>query len=196
MTTHKYLIQHGKHARWEDVDGVQTIVTRKPGDIIEMTMEQAQEKQQSVRLATVEDITAYEARLRGETAPPPTIPDTHVSTAGAPPAPTPAVDPLQPPATAEQPPARHFAPPPAAPEPVAPVPPVVPAAQPVVAPPAVAAPPVATPATPAAPPVSPTQRASDSASAKAENEGKPKARTGNKGTAKKTSGTRSRGSRK
>jgi len=192
MTTNKYLIQHGKHTRWEDVDGVQTMVTRKPGDIIEMTLEQAQEKQQSVRLATAEDIAAYEAHLRGEDEPPPTIPDTHVSTAGAPPAQTPPSDPLQPPATAEQPPARHF-PPPAAPAEAAPAPPpAVPAAQ-HVAPPAADA---AKPPAPAAPPVSQTQRASDSASAKAENEGKPKARTGNRPSAKKTGGSKSRGSRK
>lgn len=190
MTTNKYLILHGKHSRWETVDGAEQLVTRKPGDIIEMTLLQAQELQASVRLATDEDVAAYKARERGETAPQP-IPDTHVSTAGAPPAPTPAVDPLQPPATAENPPARHF-PPPAAAVVEAPTAPVAPAAQHVVAPPGAVAASVPTPATPAAPPVSQTQRASDSASAKAENEGKPKAR---RPAAKKTSGSRSRSRR-
>lgn len=181
MTTNKYIIMHGKHGRLEDVAGVQTLVTRKPGDIIELTLLQAQDRQQSIRLATDAEIAAYEARLRGETEPPPPIPNTHVSTAGAPPTPTPAVDPLQPPATAEHPPARHF-PEPAAPAAIPPAPPVAPVEQHVV-------PPVAAPTATSAPAVPPAQRASDSASAKAENEGKPKART----SAKKT---KSRGGRK
>lgn len=145
MSTNKYLITHGKHSRWEDVSGVQTQVIYKPGDIIEMSLEQAQERQQSVRLATIEDIAAYELRIRGDVQPP--IPDTHVSTAGSPPAPTPAVDPLQTPATAEQPAERHFPAPVAPIAPAAAAPPEAPAAQPVVQPAAVAAPP--TPAAPA-----------------------------------------------
>lgn len=225
-TTNKYLIEFGKFSRWEPVDGVETLVTRKPGDIIDLTAAEAQAKQQSVRLATVDDIATYEKRLRGELDPPAPIPVEHVSTAGAPPAPTPPSDPLQPPATAENPPARHFPEPassvpvaaPVVPVPVpAPVPvsaPVAPIAAPAPVPVAVPAAPVApvapvavpaaqsvgapTPSTtkpvPAAPPISERQRASNTASAKAENEGKPKARSG--GTSRSGGRSKPKGGRR
>lgn len=93
--THKYVIKFGKFARHEDEAGRPLppekggqLVIKRPGDIVSLTVEQAQAKQQSVQLATDAEIDAYERRLRGDVDAPP-LPDTHVSTAGAPPAPTP-----------------------------------------------------------------------------------------------------------
>lgn len=166
--TNKYVILHGKFGRLEGKPA--ELVTKKPGDILDMTAEHAQAHQDRVRLATPDEIAAYEARLRGEVAPAP-IPVEHVSTAGAPPQPTPAADPLQPPATPEQPPQRHF------PPPAATVAPAVPAATT-----------TPTPAIPSAAPATPSARESSGQAAanrqtaadRAPAEGKPKARGGAK----------------
>lgn len=152
----KYIILYGKFGRHEDAQGnpVRTggeLVIKRPGDIVELTMQQAQEKHDSVRLANSEEIAAYEQRTAtGAAAPTPV----NQAAKGRPaplgskdgqrlqplaePAGKPAVQPVSPAATAQA--------------------------------PAPAAPPAAAPAVPAAKPAAAAPAA-----------GKPKARSGGKG---------------
>lgn len=142
--TRKYIILFGKFGHMEGADKATknpgTLMVRRPGDIVDLTPEQAAEKGTSVRLATDEEIAAYEARmLSGAPAPVPLVqPDKTLP--GAPlgstdgvrltePAPpqAPVPQPVSPAATAQA---------PAAPPAPTPAAPVVPAS---------------TPATPAAP---------------------------------------------
>jgi hypothetical protein len=59
-----YVIEFGKFARFEGGDARGkggTLVTRKRGDLIELSIEHAAEKHESVRLATAEEIAAGRA---------------------------------------------------------------------------------------------------------------------------------------
>lgn len=95
-----YVIEFGKFARIEggDARGIGgKLVTRKRGDLIELTLEQAAEKHSSVRLATAEEIAAGRAlSLERNPLPLPQPVD-------PPPAPEPAapVEPIAPPAPPE-----------------------------------------------------------------------------------------------
>lgn len=189
ISTRKYIILFGKFTRHEDQHGNNVgpekggqLVTRRPGDILDLTPEAAEAKRDSVRLATAEEIDAYERRQRGEVVPLP--PD--VAQPGIVPSPVlqeqagplgsqaaegtrlnePAV-PAKPAATPVAPAATAQAPAPAAPAPAAPV---VPAATPAPGPVGVAAPSAIPAATPQAAPAK---------------EGKPRARgQGKKGGGK------------
>jgi len=143
--TRKYIILFGKFGRHDSYDKAKRLlgplVISRPGDIMDLTVEQAYEKGTAVRLATDDEVAAYEERQRtGTQAPIPvvqqdkTLPGGPIGSTdgirlGEPTAPAgkPAPQPVAPAATAQ-------APAPAAPAPAAPV---VPAAAPA-APPAVA----------------------------------------------------------
>jgi len=116
-----YVIEFGKFARFEGGDARGkggTLVTRKRGDLIELSLEQAEEKYESIRLATPEEIAAGRA-LSMQMNPLP-IPQ---------------------PVNTQEPEPAADAEPPTPVEPVAPAPPAVPA--PVPPPPPPAAPPAA-----------------------------------------------------
>lgn len=145
--TRKYIMLFGKFGQHVGFDKAKritgTLVIKRPGDILDLTVEQALEKGTAVRLATDDEIAAYEERQRtGAPAPVPqqqpdkTLPGGPIgSTDGVrlseptAPAGKPSPQPVAPAATAQ-------APAPAAPAPAAPA---VPAAAPA-APPAAAAP--------------------------------------------------------
>lgn len=172
-TTRKYIMLFGKFGQHPDYDEAKKIigplVIKRPGDILDLTVEQALAKGTAVRLATDDEIAAYEERQRtGAAAPTPQVqPDktlpggplgsTDGIRLGEPTAPAgkPAPQPVAAAATAQ------------APAPVAPAPaaPVVPAAAP-------AAPPVAAPA----------------AAPKSDDTAKPKARSKKSGGKKKAAG--------
>lgn len=195
-TTHKFIILFGKFHRHEDANGNLVgpekggvLVTRKPGDILEMTLEEAQAKQASVRLATAEEIDAYARRQRGEVVPlppdvaQPGVVQSPVLQEQAGPLGSQAADgqhltqpaePAKPAATPVAPAAAAQAPAPAAPAPAAPA---MPAASPAPGAAGVAAPAAIPAATPAAAPAS---------------EGKPRARSQGKGTGGKKGGGKGR----
>lgn len=66
----KYIILYGKFGRHEDAQGNIVgperggqLVRRVPGDIVEMSLLEAQAKHDSVRLANTDEIDAYDARV-------------------------------------------------------------------------------------------------------------------------------------
>ena len=64
----KYVILYGKFGRHEDANGNPVrsggeLIIKRPGDIVELTLQQAQAKHDSVRLANTDEIAAYEARI-------------------------------------------------------------------------------------------------------------------------------------
>lgn len=119
--TSTYVIEFGKFARIEGGDARGkggTLVTRKRGDLIELTLEQAAEKHESVRLATSDEIAAGRA-LKMERNPLPLPQD--AKTADEPPAaPQEPAQPEPEPPVEEVAPAPPIAPPAAPPAPVAP----------------------------------------------------------------------------
>jgi len=155
----KYIILYGKFGRHEDKSGnpVRTggeLVVRRPGDILEMSIEDAEHRTDSVRLANDNEIAAYEQRkASGGAAPTPA----NQAAAGRP----------KPLGDKD---GQRLAPPepPAGKPATQPVPPAAKAQAP--------APVVAAPATPALPAVVPAAPPAPAAKPKAE--GKPKARTG------------------